>query len=128
MSTTLNSSVDPTLGNVLNVFNIVNTLIFMGIVLANHEGKIDILSSSYARDGFCVSNQDKSIWVQSHALSFYGDTIYSFVLLILTKYFSQGLSPVALKPAIDGIAGTFGHGCAHLWLAMEEEVTGGILA
>ena len=88
MSTAVKQSVDPTLGNFLNVFHIVNTLAFMGVVLAQHDGKINVLTPAYVRDGFCISNQDKSIWVQSHALSFYGDTVYSIVLLVLTKFFS----------------------------------------
>ena len=90
--------VDTFFGNCLNVFHIVNTIIFMGLVLAQHNGLVNIFSPSYAKDGFCVSNKEKSIWEQSHAMSFCGDTAFAIFLWVVTRYFSQGLEEASLKP------------------------------
>ena len=78
-------------GDMLNVFNIVNCLAFMGLVLAQHSGMIDIFNQSFVKDGFCVSNKDKSIYMQSHAMCFYADTAYALVLWIFTKCCTQGM-------------------------------------
>ena len=55
--------VDSTFGNYLNIFHIVNTLTFISLMLAQHNQIIDIFSPSFVKDGFCVSNQDKSVYV-----------------------------------------------------------------
>jgi hypothetical protein len=48
--------VDSFIGDALNIFIILNASVFMYLVIAQHDGKIDIFSPSFVRDGFCVSN------------------------------------------------------------------------
>ena len=114
--------VNTTIGDCLNVFHIVNTLTFLGLVLAQHSGMIDIFSPAFVRDGFCVSNRDKSIYVQSHAMCFYGDTAYAILLWIFTKCCSAGMAEASYKPVTANILGVFGHGCGHLYLALKGKV------
>ena len=54
-------------------------------------------------------------------MSFYGDTAYAIFLWVVTKFFSQGLDEASLKPVTSAILGVFGHGCGHLWVAMNVE-------
>ena len=49
-------NVNTFVGDCLNVFHIVNTLTFLGLVLAQHSGMIDVFDPAFVRDGFCVSN------------------------------------------------------------------------
>ena len=79
---------------------------------------IDIFSKSFVRDGFCVSNQDKSVYVQSHAMCFYGDTVWAIVIWILTSMCSKGMEEASLKSIKNQIIGVFGHGCAHMFIGI----------
>ena len=75
-----------TLGDAVNAFNLLNTLVFMATVVGQFYGYIDILDPSFLKDGFCVANQDKSIWMQSHAMCFYGDTAFALIIWLLVQY------------------------------------------
>ena len=107
------------IGDCLNVFHIVNTLVFLALVLAQHNEKIDFFTPEFVKNGFCVSNQDKSVYVQSHALCFYADAAYAIVLYIFTKCCSAGMPEASYKPVSNNILGVYGHGCGHLYLAMK---------
>ena len=80
---------------------------------------IDIFSPAFVKDGFCISNQDKSIWAQSHAMCFYGDTAYAILLWIFTNCCVAGMEEKSYKPVVSNIMGVFGHGCGHLYLALK---------
>ena len=71
------------LGNVANTITIIASVIFLVLLVAQHDGSIDIFSKSFVEDGFCVSNKDKPIYMQSHAMCFYADTTIA-ILMYLT--------------------------------------------
>ena len=79
-----------------------------------------MLSAPYARDGFCVSNQDKSVYYQSHALCFYTDTAFCIILSILFKMAEGTASEKAIAPIKKNIPGHFFHGAVHMYIAFEE--------
>jgi hypothetical protein len=56
------SKYSSTLGDVAQIFVLLNTLLFAGAVIAQLKGYVDILDPSFEKDGFCISNKDKSIW------------------------------------------------------------------
>ena len=51
------------IGDCVNVWSIVTSCIFVPMVIAQHNGTINIFSESFVKDGFCVANQDKSIYM-----------------------------------------------------------------
>ena len=106
-----------TLGNICHGLNLLNQVVFMGTVIGHHQGWFDILSPPYAHDGFCISNQDQSIYYQSHALCFYSDTVFCIFLTILVKLTENSVSESAIKPLKTMIPGHFIHGATHMWLA-----------
>ena len=70
----LNLLDDRRVGDAVNVLAIASMLGFTATVAAQLAGWTDVLDDSFMRDGFCVANQDKSVYWQSHMLCFYGDT------------------------------------------------------
>ena len=94
---------------------IFNSILFLACVLAHQFGKIKVLSPAYARDGFCISNLDKSVYYQSHALSFYCDMFFCAVMWTLVKVGSKSNCSIAVLKKI--IPGHFMHGVAHMFLA-----------
>ena len=85
-----------TMGDVANILNILNSIAFVVTAIAQYRGFIDIFSESFVRDGFCVSNQDKSIYLQSHLMCFYADSAYAIVLWILTSMCASGMAEESL--------------------------------
>ena len=96
----------------------------MALLVAQYNEKIDVFSPSFLKDGFCLSNQDKSIWLQSHCLSFYIDTVYAVFLWLLTSYCTKGMPESHYLPVKANIIGTFGHGCGHLYAALRDNYDG----
>ena len=63
------------------------TLLFLFLLMGHEFGVLDIFSTSYLTNGFCISNVGKSVTIQSHAISFYAD---SFMALIMGLIVRQG--------------------------------------
>ena len=83
-------------GNILMLFN---TLIYLGAIAAQELGMLNIYSKVWQKEGFCISFKDMDVLYQSHALSFYGDTIFAVILwLILIISRGKGMSEKALEP------------------------------
>ena len=81
-----------TMGHAANVLVVANALIFMmTVILASNPDSSLIpstfLSPSYQSQGFCVSNKDKSVFVQSHFLAFYGDVVCVAILWLYLRYY-----------------------------------------
>lgn len=102
------------LGNVVNVAALLNTLLFVVVVCGHQLGWIELLSPAFARDGFCVSNKDDSLYVQSHALCLYADTAFSVLLVVLTWLDRSPAASDAVAIVRPSILGLFGHGVAHM--------------
>jgi len=73
------------------------------------------------RDGFCVSNRELSVYYQSHFLCFYADTAFCVLLYVLTTFFRGNLTEENVKSQKDQCMAIFGHGCAHLFIGLEEQ-------
>jgi len=104
-------------GNFANTLVLVNSIAFLTCIVAQHNGLIDIFSPPFLADGFCISNKDKSLWYQSHALSFYSDTAFALLLWGISRASKGTISDEALEPINGAIMGIFGHGCGHMFLA-----------
>ena len=50
-------------------------------------------SPSFAQDGFCVSNKDGPVLMQSHALCFYEDTIFAILVWVLVNIIGKNMIP-----------------------------------
>ena len=105
-------------GDVMNVIVIANTLAYIGIIAAHANGfSIIEFSPSFSQDGFCVSNKDKSVLLQSHALCFYEDTIFAIFTWLLVKSVKDKIPDREIKVLTRYALSTFVHGAAHLSLA-----------
>ena len=82
----LNLLDDRRVGDAVNVLAIASMLGFSATVAAQLAGWTGVLDDSFMRDGFCVANQDMSVYWQSHMLCFYGDTGMSASVYSDTDY------------------------------------------
>ena len=48
-------------------------------------------SPSFAQHGFCVSNEDGPVFMQSHALCFYEDTIFAILIWVLGNIIGKNM-------------------------------------
>ena len=105
------------LGNFTNTIVLLNSIVFLLCIILQNKGIIDIFSAPFLEDGFCISNKDKSLWYQSHALSFYSDTAFALILWLICRMSKGTVSDEALEPINGAILAIFGHGCGHMFLA-----------
>lgn len=89
-------------------FNIANSLVFVITVLLANFRVIDVFSSDWMHDGFCIVNKGTP-W-QSHALCFYSDTFFAIILICVAS------GDPLMKPVVNAIPGIFAHGAGHLLL------------
>lgn len=112
-------------GDVANVAQLLLGISFLGIVASHHAGRLDVLDPLIVKDGFCVSNQDRSVYAQSHALCFYSDTVMAVALFFLVRWAKTRIkSPEVLQPVAANIPGIFFHGAAHLWIGTSDSLGG----
>jgi len=109
------------LGDIGNTYTIAQTFAFCAAIYAQSRGMIDIFSKQYVTDGFCVSNKDMSIYAQSHAMCFYGDTLGAILMYAVVKYSEtyKYACKEALEPLKKNSFSIFAHGCAHLYIAFQ---------
>lgn len=109
------------IGDFWNILVIANTIAYIGAIVGHASG-FDIIefSPTLARDGFCVSNENKSLPWQTHAICFYLGTIFSLLTWVLVKMESDVLPDrdVIMMPRYAFI--TFVHGLAHLSLIYRD--------
>ena len=84
------------MGHTANVLVVANALIFMmTVILASNPDSslipLTVLSPSYQKQGFCIANTDKTVFVQSHFLAFYGDVICVAILWLYLKYYRKSI-------------------------------------
>ena len=119
MSTSENKTkYDRTLGDAVYIFSALNACVFAATVLAEYNGIVKLFNPSFVEDGFCISNKDKSVYVQSHCLAFFGDTAFVIVLWLLLNYYAGDLDEAHLTPVRTNLFGIFGHGAAHYCLGV----------
>ena len=72
-------------GDAAKTLIIIMTLSFLGSMIGHEIGIFDFFSKSYRELGFCISNQDESPLIQSHAISFYADALMALVMGAMVK-------------------------------------------
>ena len=113
------------IGDIVNALSIVNILLFVGVIIAHTKGVNVNFSPAFAEDGFCVSNKDEHVLLQSHALCFYEDTILAILLWFLASYVGKSVIPDSAVTQINKNAlGCFIHGTAHLSIAYRDYNSG----
>ena len=93
------------LGDAINLATTVNLIAYTLVIGGQHYGHFDVLSPSFVLDGFCVSNKDESLYVQSHALCLYGDVAFAILLYgMVTLDKSQAAAPAVatIRPQLLG--------------------------
>lgn len=113
------------IGDVANIFVIINSLLYAGIIIAStisydtflynerNEYGNKLISSNVLLDGFCVTNKD-SIWLSSHAMCFYLDTFFCFLLYrCKLDGIRNNIPKIILEPVSLNILAHFGHGVGH---------------
>ena len=110
------------LGDAANFFVLINTGAFVACVLLDTFGLVHLMSDSFRRDGFCVSNPDSKTF-NSHIMCFYGDTATALFFALFVRRHSKtaGIKGSAVEM---GAAGIFGHGAAHLGLSFAGQNAG----
>ena len=85
----------------------------------------DLFSKSFIEDGFCVSNKHSHYLYQSHALSFYSDTIFSIILFYMYKNIRVESDIIVnnklLEPIQASVYAIFFHGLGHLNLVFASK-------
>ena len=105
---------------------IVLTLAFLACICAHEIDLLDIFSTSYRRDGFCISNKDGGMFAQGHALSFYADASLALVMLGLAHSGARrGWSDSALAPLRKNALSLFAHGLGHFLLGTIDSTPDG---
>ena len=107
-------------GDIVNGVVVVNNLSFLCA-----QAFTNSFSKSFLDDGFCVSNKDQSIFLQSHALSFYSDTVFTIILYYMYNNVKVDPDPIhnnkLLEPIKANIVAVFSHGLGHLNLAFNSK-------
>lgn len=107
-------------GDIVNGIVVINNLSFLCT-----QAFTNTFSKSFLEDGFCVSNKDKSIFLQSHALAFYSDTIFTAILYYMYNNIPVDSNTVnnkkLLEPVKANIVAVFSHGLGHLNLAFNSK-------
>ena len=107
------------IGEIAGYASNLNSLLFLAVLVADWKGYIDVVDQVYRDDGFCVSNRESdSIWNQSHAYCFYADTFMSIVYWIICQTQRGKVPDRALVVMEENVVSMFGHGCAHLFIAL----------
>lgn len=87
----------------LTLFAVLLTLVFAGLVGADHAGFISVLDAEYRRNGFCVA-EHSSYGFNSYQMSFIVDTTVCAILLPMKR----------ARPYVLNVASLFFHGLFHL--------------
>ena len=95
------------LGDVAHGFVLFNTTAFVAAVLLHALGKLDIFSTAFQEEGFCIANKDASFTLagyalplSSHGLSFYSDFIFALGIFFLAR--SRKDDP-AMRPVVNAV-------------------------
>ena len=63
LSKSITGSESHVVGDMMNLFSILNMIVFVYLLYQQVKGKVDVFSESYMQDGFCVSKEDNSVWL-----------------------------------------------------------------
>jgi hypothetical protein len=107
-------------GNIINTLLLISALGYAAIVLGHGVGwwSLDAFGKNWASDGFCLSFKETHF--HSHLLCFYGDALFTVVLMWLLK----GECRPELQLVKEGVPSIFFHGFAHALLWYNEQYLG----
>jgi hypothetical protein len=99
---------------------------FTLLVLHELDG-IDVFSTLYQEEGFCVQAKVSSPWLRGHAVSFYSCCAMALWMQFLVRWgLRAGMPADALKPINKNSVSLFGHSLGHAFLAYNtNDATGG---
>lgn len=101
------------------------TVSFLACIMLHEHGHLNIFSTPYKENDFCISIKDKSMAFHSHAISFYANAMTALVMSIFIRVGrGYGLREAALKPIAENVVALFSHGCAHFFLSFKTNVSG----
>jgi hypothetical protein len=98
------------------------------ILLILHElDVIDVFSTLYQEEGFCVQAKVSSPWFRGHAISFYACSAMALWMQFLAFCgLRSGMSADSMKPIKKNSISLFGHSLGHAFLAYNtNDATGG---
>ncbi|CAB9496426.1 expressed unknown protein [Seminavis robusta] len=110
-------------GDIAKCITIVLSLAFFACIVEHEKGRMHLFSESYIDAGFCIGNRELSWTVQSHAISFYADAAMAMLMVGLVYWGHQrrGMRWEALSPMFKNALTLLGHGCGHLFLAINTQ-------
>ena len=102
-------------------------LVFLVMIALHEASYLAVFSASYLADGFCVANKHLHPALQGHAIAFYGDALMALCMASMVKLGREQfeLSEAALTPIAKNMISLFGHGCGHLFLAVNASTMTG---
>ena len=126
LSKSINASDSHVVGDIMNLFSILNMIVFVYLLYQQVSGKVEVFSESYMQDGFCVSREDKSVWLQTHALCFYEDTCWAIIMYLIFSCCKSGMEDhpdgeQLVAMIRDSIASIFMHGATHMYIGLNED-------
>merc|ERR1711936_1207682 len=80
------------IGDLLNILNILQILLFISVIVAHARGFGVQFSPAFAEDGFCIANKDQHVLLQSHALCFNVEQKCSWVFFSRSGPHGSGIS------------------------------------
>jgi len=98
------------------------------ILLVLHElDVLDVFSTLYQEEGFCVQAKVSSPWMRGHAISFYACCAMALWMQFLVFCGLRcGMSAESMKPVKKNSISLFGHSLGHAYLATQtNDATGG---
>lgn len=100
--------------------------IFFCLLILHELNIIDVFSSLYQEEGFCVYAKDAHPLLRGHALSFYACSATALWMRCMVFYGNQcGMSEESLKPIKKNSISLFGHSLGHAFLGYKTNDSNG---
>eukprot|EP00040_Diaphanoeca_grandis_P026429 m.147998 g.147998 ORF g.147998 m.147998 type:complete len:265 (+) comp30572_c1_seq3:141-935(+) len=114
------------IGDISKICVIIMCVTFLACIGLHEFDHMHIFSPSYLQQGFCISNLGQSRTIQSHAISFYADALTAMGMVCLVYLGRRrGMCAASLNPISKNAVSLLGHGCGHLYLAIQTDDTNG---
>jgi len=106
---------------------LVMVTVFFGLLILHELDVIDVFSTVYQEEGFCVHAKTTNSWFRGHFLSFYACSLTALWMRAMVFYGEFcGMSKESLKPIKKNSISLFGHSLGHAFLGYQtNNSTGG---
>jgi len=117
----------PLIGDAGKLLVLVLLVPFFLLLVLHELNFIDVFSTLYQEEGFCVHAKVENPWLRGHAMSFYACSAMALWMQFLVYCGQQsGMSDDSLKPVKKNSISLFGHSLGHAYLAYQtNHATGG---